>query len=90
MVVYQTAFRQVKRYLSCVCSPPRHPHPSHSDFSRCWECQLALKQSQLPSARASGQSYVPVACSQELGTVSYQEGTLALLVPIPKLRAAGP
>lgn len=83
MVVYQTAFRQVKRYLSCVCSPPRHPHPSHSDLSHCQECHLALRQAQLPSARASGQSCVPFACSRELGRVSYQEGTLVLLDRIP-------
>lgn len=25
MVVYQTAFRQVKRYPLCVCDPPCHP-----------------------------------------------------------------
>lgn len=69
MVVYQTAFRQVKRYPSCVCSPPCHPCPSHSDFSL--GVQLAQRWPQVPSSRASGQSCVPVACSQELGRVSF-------------------
>lgn len=85
MVVYQTAFRQVKRYPSCVCSSPYHPRPSCSDFS-LWECQPALRRPQGPSTRASGQSCVPVACSQEWGRVFYQEGTLALLDPMPQLR----
>lgn len=33
MVVYQTAFRQVKRSPLCVCRPPHHPCSSRSNFS---------------------------------------------------------